>query len=311
MYSYAIVGTGALGGFYGGRLQRAGCDVHFLLHADYDHVRKHGLVIDDCEGNFRLPKVNAYSTPQELPRCAVAVVALKTTHNHLLPGILPEVLAPNGFALVLQNGLGNEDTCAAIVGAQHVMGGLAFLCSNKVGPGHIHHLDYGLVTLGDYTADHSAAGVTERMKTVGADFEMAGVQIVYEEDLETARWRKLVWNIPFNGLCTVLRQTTQPIMKHTGSRVRARMLMEEVVAAAAACGHVIPSSFVDKMMTDTDRMTDYRPSMLLDAEAGRPMEVEAIFGNPLRAAQAAGQETPAIQALYQELLGLNSSASLS
>lgn len=147
--SYAIVGTGALGGFYGALLQKAGMDVHFLLHRDYQQVSKHGLVVDSKNGNFTLPHVNAYADVNKMPCCDVVVVALKTTQNHLLPKLLPNLVKDDGVVLVLQNGLGVEDEVATIVGDKRVMGGLCFLCSNKVKPGHIHHLDYGEIKLAE------------------------------------------------------------------------------------------------------------------------------------------------------------------
>ena len=85
---YAIIGTGALGGYYGARLAHAGCDVHFLLHSDYDHVRQHGLICESIDGDFSIAKPSAYRDTRDMPRCDVVCVALKTTQNHLLPAIL-------------------------------------------------------------------------------------------------------------------------------------------------------------------------------------------------------------------------------
>ena len=115
--TYAILGTGALGGYYGACLQRAGLDVHFLLHSDYEHVCQHGLVIESPDGNFTLPHVNAYSNVAKMPPCDVVVVALKTTQNYLLPEMLPAVVKDDGVVLVLQNGLGIEEEVARIVGS--------------------------------------------------------------------------------------------------------------------------------------------------------------------------------------------------
>ena len=96
---YAIIGTGALGGFYGARLQRAGCDVHFLLHSDYEHVRQHGLVIESKDGDFVLPRINAYRDARDMPACDVIIVALKAIQNHLLPSLLPR----DGVVTLMQN----------------------------------------------------------------------------------------------------------------------------------------------------------------------------------------------------------------
>jgi 2-dehydropantoate 2-reductase len=297
-----MIGTGALGGFYGGRLARSGCDVHFLLHGDYEHVRDHGLRVDSVDGDFRLPHVNAYGAAADMPRCDVVAVALKTTANDALADILPHVVADDGVVLVLQNGLGIERQVADIVGPARVMGGLCFLCSIKAGPGHIRHLDYGYVTLGEYDAAGRPGGISRRMRTIGEDFSAAGIRVHYAEDLVLARWKKLVWNIPFNGLCVVLDTTTDRVMADQAARTLAEQLMREVAASAlAADGRDIPEPFIASQLADTARMTPYSPSMLLDRRAGRPMEIEAIFGAPAAAARAAGRPAARIETMYHLL----------
>lgn len=295
--SYAIIGAGALGGFYGALLQRAGCEVHFLLHNDYEHVRQHGLICESTHGDFTLPKVNAYSNVREMPKCDVVCVCLKTTQNHLLPQLLPSLVKDDGVVLVMQNGLGIEEQVAQIVGPQRVMGGLCFLCSNKVGPGHIRHLDYGLVAL----AEFSSRGVSQRMHAIAEDLRCAGVLTQLAEDLTVARWQKLVWNIPYNGLSVVLDQTTAELMANPSTRQHVEQIMREVVVDAQACGVAISDETVETMLTNTEKMKPYRTSMKIDYDEGRPMEVETMFGNPLRAAQQAGAKSPLLEKLYDQL----------
>ncbi len=293
---YAVIGTGALGGFYGARLQRAGCEVHFLLHSDYEHVRTHGLIVESQEGDFTLPQVNAYRDPRDLPACDVVLVCLKATQNHLLPGLLPA----SGTVVLMQNGLGAEEELARFIAPDRLMAGLAFLCSNKIGPGHIRHLDYGYVRLAEL-----AGGITPRMQQIAADFERAGIPVTLTDDLASARWHKLVWNIPYNGLSVVLNADTNELMAHPATRALVAALMQEVVAGAAVCGRHIEQAFVQKMLADTEKMPPYRTSMKIDSDAGRPMEVEAIYGNPLRIALAAGAQLPRLETLYRQLTFLN------
>lgn len=301
----AIIGTGAVGGYYGGLLQKAGFNLHFLLHNDYEHVRKHGLEIESPKGNFRLQNVAAYNDPEKMPRCDLAIIALKTTENHLIPGILMHVIKDDGIALTLQNGLGSEEAVAACVGADRVIGGLCFLCSNKSGPGHIRHLDYGLITLGEYRADSCPAGITPRLEQLGTDMQSAGISVTTIEDLPLARWKKLVWNIPFNGLTVVYNTLTDQLLKEPESRRLCEVLMNEVAAASTACARPIDASFIEKMIADTERMEPYSPSMKLDFDRGRPMEIDSIYGYPLRAAKAAGVDMPETENLYHQLLEIN------
>ncbi len=298
---YAILGTGALGGYYGACLQRAGLDVHFLLHSDYKHVSEYGLVIESPDGDFTLPQVHAYGDVSEMPHCDVVAVALKTTQNHLLPQLLPAVVKNDGVVLLLQNGLGIEEEVARIVGSERVMGGLCFLCSNKVGPGHIRHLDYKEIKLGEYASDYLPCGITKRMQQIADDFEGAGIPIKLAEDLLLARWQKLVWNIPYNGLSVVLDAMTDELMADVHARSLVEQLMREVVTGARSCARYIPDTFIENMLDHTEKMKPYRTSMKIDYDNRRPLEVEAIFGNPLRVAQAAGANLPQITTLYQQL----------
>ncbi len=307
--SYAVIGTGALGGYYGGRLQQAGAEVHFLLRSDYEHVRRHGLRIESIAGDFELPRVKAYRHATDMPPCEVVLVTLKSTQNHCLPELLPPLVKADTIVAVLQNGLGIEAEAAAIVGADKVVGGLCFICSNKVGPGHIRHLDYGQITLAEYTADDRPGGITARLRWLAADLEQARIPLTLADDLVTARWKKLVWNIPFNGLSVVLNAATDELIQCEHSRALAIELMQEVLAAAAVVHQRhIPASFIHEMVAATAQMQPYRTSMKLDYDAGRPLEVEAIFGRPLRLAQAAGLAVGHLDTVYRQLKFLDSRA---
>ncbi|MEM8738582.1 MAG: putative 2-dehydropantoate 2-reductase [Planctomycetota bacterium] len=316
--SYAILGTGALGGYYGGRLAHAGAEVHFLLRSDYRHVRDHGLRIDSVCGGFHLSAdtLHAYGDPGELPPCDVAVVCLKTTQNGQLPALLDRCVKPDGVVLVLQNGLHPEADAAAVVGEGRVLGGLCFLCSNKVGPGHIDHLDFGHVHLGVYAPGSHTTPRSEPARSPASahfrgpahfqgvvdDFNATGIDATAVDDLRRSRWKKLIWNIPYNGLSVVLNQTTDVMMADPDTRRRIETVMREVQAAALAVdGKAIDDAFIEQMLRYTESMRPYKTSMMLDHEAGRPLEVEAIVGDPLRASIAAGREVPAIKKLYQQL----------
>ena len=179
-----------------------------------------------------------------------------------------------------------EEEAARVVPGRRILGGLCFLCSNKVGPGHIRHLDYGHVKLAEYDPQGKARGITESMRQIGDDLRQAGISVELSPDLVTARWQKLVWNIPYNGLSVILDANTAELMASAPARALAEALMREVAVDAAALGRVIEPRFIEKMLDDTARMTPYRASMKIDFDERRPMEVESIYGAPLRAAQS-------------------------
>jgi 2-dehydropantoate 2-reductase len=169
------------------------------------------------------------------------------------------------------------------------------------GPGYIRHLDFGHVSIGHFTKNGSPSGITKDMKSIAEDFEKAGVEVELANDLGLARWKKLVWNVPYNGLSVVLNATTEQLMKNPHSRGLVKRLMQEILAGASACGHPFEEEFIGKMLEYTDSMTPYKTSMKIDFDRKRPMEVESIFGAPLKAATNAGVELPLLSMLYGEL----------
>lgn len=299
--TFAIIGTGAVGGYYGGLLCRHGFDVHFLLHSDFAHVKEKGLVIDSKDGDFKLERVNAYGRAQDMPRCDVVIVSLKTTANDRLPEIVPHVAKPGGVVVALQNGLGVEKAIQDIVPDATIIGGLCFLCSNKIGPGHIHHLDFGSVRLGEFRADGSAAGITPTLQRVAEAFQAAGISVDLAGDLALARWQKLVWNMAFNGVTVVLNAATDQLMAEPSALALVRGIMEEVVAGARACGHPLDENFIEIMLAATKTMVAYRPSMKLDFDARRPLEVEEIYRQPIEAARKAGVAMPRSETIARQL----------
>jgi 2-dehydropantoate 2-reductase len=304
--TFAVLGVGAVGGLYGGLLAKAGYDVHFLARSDFDHLQSKGLQVDTPLGDFHLrPKV--YREVQEMPQVDCVIVSWKTTANRNLGPLLAHFAPSKPIVLVLQNGLNIEQAAADVVGEASVLGGCCFLCSNKVGSGHIKHLDYGRIAIGAF--DQTQEGqITEAMKVVGAALSDARIEIQLAPSLAEIRWKKLAWNIPFNGLSVALSADTSAIMNDQAASQLAEELMIEVVASAQACGVTIGRDHIDKMLNDTRKMVPYASSMLLDYQAGRPMEIEAIFGNPIRAAKASGFTPARIEMLYRQLSFLDSRA---
>ena len=147
---YAIIGTGAVGSYYGGKLAHAGCDVHFLLHSDYEYVNLHGMQIDSCDGSFHLDHPQVYHDTADMPQADVVIVALKTTRNHLLKTLLPPLLHKETLVLLIQNGIGPEPELQKQFPELYLAAGLAFICSSKTEPGRVNHQCYGSINIGNY-----------------------------------------------------------------------------------------------------------------------------------------------------------------
>lgn len=293
-----IVGTGAIGGYYGGLLARAGEDVHFLLRSDYEAVKANGLrIVLDDDSDFTVNPAQAYARAEDMGPCDVVIITLKSTANTLLSELLPPLLKEDTLLVTFQNGLGAADNLAREYGAERVLGGLCFICLNRLEPGVIKNFFPGYLSIGEYEGPPQ-----ERTRQLVKKFENAGVHTILSESLGEALWRKLFWNIPFNGLAIAAGGIpTDRILADENLEKLARTLMEEVQEAAAAYGYSIPDSFIERQFELTYPMGAYKPSSLVDYLDHRNVEVEAIFGEPLRRGQAKGAGMPHLETLYSLL----------
>lgn len=299
-----IVGAGAIGGYYGALLARAGYDVHFLVRSDLAVVREHGLSVKRPNDEFRLYPVHAHGTAEEMGPCDLVIIALKATGNDALNRILPPLLHERTALLTLENGLGSDEFLADRFGAERVIGGLCFICVNRTAPGAIWCMQPGSLSLAEF-----GRPVGDRLKELAAMFTRAGVKCSVSDDLADVRWKKLVWNVPFNGLSIAAGGiTTDRILAQPDLEGEVRALMREIIDAAAKLGHAIPLSFIDRQIEATRPMGPYKPSSLIDFLARKEVEVEAIWGEPLRRAEAAGASMPRLRMLYALLRSLTSTA---
>ena len=298
---YGVIGTGAIGGFYGAKLAKAGQDVHFLLHRDYEFVCDNGLRVDSCDGSFHLPRVNAYRQTSDMPPCDVVLVCLKSVNNARLKEWLPPLLKDDTVVVMIQNGIGIEQDVERDFPGVQLVAGLAFICSAKTEPGRVNHQCYGSINLANYSCRDMA-----RFEALVNAFRQAGIEAGAVEYNE-ARWKKAVWNMPFNGMTVALHTQTDLLLKNPATRQLIREQMMEVVGAARALGvSGVDEDFVGKMIQMTDEMTPYSPSMRLDYDFGRPMEIYYLYTRPIETAREAGFRMSKLEMLEAELRFLES-----
>ena len=296
-----IIGSGAIGGFYGLMLARAGFDVHFLLRSEYAVVREQGLKLESAlHGDVQIA-VQAYASAADMPPCDWLLVGAKATSNAELAPLIAKAAAADAKVVLLQNGLGVEEQLRpALPGSLHLLGGLCFICVNRLSPGVIRHQALGAVNLGYHSgpAEDGGAAIVEEGAAL---LRAAGVDSQAMDNLGQARWQKLVWNVPYNGLSVLLGASTTPLMADSDTRELIQALMAEVVQGAAACGHELPEGYADHLLRVTEQMPDYWPSMFHDHAGQRPLELQAIYAEPLARARAAGCSLPRMQMLHQAL----------
>ncbi len=254
------------------------------------------MQVDSCDGSFHLDHVNVYQYTKDMPKCDVVIVGLKTTNNRLLPELLTPLLKEDTVVVLIQNGIGVEADVQAMFPGVQIVAGLASICSAKTELGHVNHQCYGSINLGNYSCKDEA-----RFQAILDDFKKAGIQaasVPYEE----ARWKKAVWNMPFNGMTVALNTRTDLLLKCPATRQLIRDLMMEVVGAAQHLGVTeVTEAFADKMIETTDAMTPYSPSMKLDYDFRRPMEIYYLYTRPIEIARNAGYPMSKLEMLEAEL----------
>lgn len=324
-----VVGCGALGSYYGGLLCKSGHEVHFLLRSDYQHVQAHGVSIESPKGNFKFTP-HAHQDASDIGPCDLVIIGLKTTANHLFSTHLPPLVGKETMVLTLQNGLGNEEALAQYVQPSQILGGLCFVCLNRLRPGLIRHMDHGLIVMGEWTGPAS-----EKTLQLVQAFNHADIPCKPTNHLVQAHWEKLMWNIPFNGLgvagllghagfdSQVTALETIPsqqcldanaLLDDPKWETRVRGLMREVRNAAGKLGHSIEAGFADQLVARTRTMGPYKASTLIDYERGYPLEMDSLFREPLRQARDADVSTPLLERLaliLEELQGRQDKRDLS
>ncbi len=307
--SVAVIGAGAVGSYYGARLAQAGHDVRFLMRRDFSAVRDSGLRVTSPDGDFDLPSPSVHDDSSQIGHVDWVLCALKTTSLSDAPALVAPCLGPDTRILCLMNGLGVEERFADWFGEERIFGGLAFTCINRGEPGIVHHIDYGAINIGHQLDDRS------ELTAAASLWEGARVESTTSPSLLLSRWEKLCWNVPFNGLAVTSGGiTTDRILADAELRDAARDVILEVAAAGNAdlAAHderdrIDGAAMAERMIAATDAMADDRPSTMIDFVEGRPMEVEAIFGEPLRRAQTLGVATPLMAVLTGQMRALDAS----
>lgn len=295
-FTYAIIGTGGLGGYYGGRLAEAGLDVNFLARGDYQALKDNGLEVKSCKGDFHLPQVSVFNDSTEMPKADIVLVCIKTNGNAALPRLIAPLLKPESLVVLVQNGLGIERELSIAMPGVDIAGATAFICSSRVAAASISHTAYGEITIAPLSG-----AIDERLLKVQQDFETAKIPCHLSDDIVTMRWKKLVWNVPYNGMSVTENAKTDHLTFDPECRARVIAIMDEVIVAGNASGATIDPSFAQKMIEMTESMAPYYPSMYLDHATGRPMEVGTMYEAPIAEAARHGFKMPLTMELCEEL----------
>jgi 2-dehydropantoate 2-reductase len=295
MKKFLIIGAGAIGSFYGGKLAQAGAEVSTISRSDFDVVKKNGIEVKSCLGDFHfspqkvLRDVGDYDEKPDF-----ILVATKVLPEISVPDLIRPALAPYTSIILLQNGIHIENEIAKSFPQHHLISALAFVCVSKIAAGKIHHQDYGRLIVGDFPR-----GISAKSLELVELWRKSGLPVESSENIQTERWKKLVWNAAFNPISVLFGGLdTKEILENEEAKNLVENVMREVCILAEIDGCKLPENIVEKNIEMTQKMMPYKTSMLLDFEAKRRMEVEAILGNAVRFAKIKNIAVPHLAKVY-------------
>jgi 2-dehydropantoate 2-reductase len=289
-----VIGTGAIGSFYGSLLARQGHRVAVVARSEYEHIQTHGIRIRSERGDYHFrPDAVLRSAGELMAKPDYVLLCVKLVSGVDRVGLLRDAVGPDTTIVLIANGVDIESEIVAAFPDHEILSGLAFVCVTRTAPGEVWHQAYGRLVFGPYPAGETS----EKLKALCVAFENAGMPCSATADIATARWQKCVWNAAFNPLSVLSGGlATRDILSHQEPLVRA--IMGEICSIAAALGHPLPQDIVEKNIVSTRKMPPYKTSMLVDFEATKPMETESILGNAVRAGRRSGVAIPYLESLY-------------
>jgi 2-dehydropantoate 2-reductase len=292
----AVMGTGAVGGYFGARLAAAGQNVAFIARGSHlEAMRKEGLKVKSAQGDLHIRSLFTRD-PSEVGPVDAVLFCVKSYDTEDAAAKLTPMVGAKTVILSLQNGVDNPDKIAARYGKARTLAGVVYLGALVSDPGVIRHSAGGRIVLGD--VDGEASDPARRVEQI-----LSGAQIscAVSAEIRKVMWTKLVWNAPFCALACLGRATVKEIIESESLRKLAAECMEEVREAARSTGIELAPSVVEETFKFSQGLGDFKPSMLQDLEAGKPLEYEALNGIVVALLAQKGKRAPINEASYAVL----------
>ncbi len=283
-----VMGAGAVGGYYGALLARAGThEVWFIARGEHlKRIRQDGLLVQSVAGDFRV-MVKATEDPSEAGLADLILNCVKAYDLENACRLLLSNMGPGSVMLTLQNGVEAPKVAGAVVGSGRVVGGIAYVGSRMAGPGVIQHMALGRVTIGELDGARS-----KRVEELAGLFEAAGIPCRVSTDIRLDMWKKLVWNTGFNAVCALTGLTAQDVIAQPEGERIVREAMSELISVARARGLALSPEMASQNIELTRRVEPVVPSMAQDTLRGKPTEIEEMNGVVVRLGETMGVPTP-------------------
>ncbi len=297
-----IAGTGAVGGFFGAGLARAGHDVVFLARgANLAALNTSGLTVESIDGDFHLSRIIAADTVAGLEPFGLVLFTVKSYDTVAVARQIAAAVREDTVVLSLQNGVENESALAAELDLVPLMGAMTEIGAELVAPGVVRHVAEGTIFFGEMTGHESPRG-----RNLAALFTEAGIRHRLTREILAALWGKLMWNAAHNAVTAITHTTAGTAATIAATADVLRAAMHEVVAVARAQGILLDPARVETTLAfSRDHLHTLRTSMLQDLERGRRLEHDAITGAVVRFGEVVGVPTPVNRTLYGLLAALD------
>ncbi len=289
----AVMGAGAVGGYFGAKLAASGQSAAFIARGQHlEILRKDGLKIKSPHGELHIRSLFT-SNPAEVGPVDLILFCVKSYDTEKAAKEIAPLVRENTRILSLQNGIDNPDKIAALWGKSRTLAGVVYIGACVSAPGLIEHSSGGRIVLGELDGE-----VSEETERVDELFSDSQIPCVLSTEIRKVMWKKLVWNAPFGALSCLARATVKEIMESDSLRKLALDCMEEIRAAAKSQGIELELSVVEEAMNLSRSIGDFKPSMFQDLEAGKPLEYEAFNGVVLNRLQQTGNKAPINETFY-------------
>jgi len=297
----AIMGAGAVGGYFGAQLAAAGHDLVFIARGKHlEALRRHGLRVQSADGDLQVTAALFIDDPIQAGAVDLVLFCVKSYDTEAAAHALAPLIGAATKILSLQNGVDNPDTIAARWGAARTFAGVVYIGAQVSSPGVILRSSGGKIVFGQMDGEHGV-GAERVEQTLAA----AGISCALRNDIRKLQWSKLLWNAPFCAISCLTRADVKQILDSSELRKLAIDCMIEVQAAARTRGIDLPRSLFDDTIAFSAGLGAFKPSMLQDLEAGKPLEYEALNGIVVKLLQHAGKAAPVNEAFYAVLQHLD------
>jgi len=298
----AVMGSGGVGGYYGGLLARTGQDVNFIARgAHLAALRTNGLQVKSVHGDFTLTPVHVTDTPAEVGQVDLALVCVKTRHTEEAAQAIKPMVGPDTTVMSLQNGIDAAERIGAIVGMEHMVGGATWLSSAIEAPGVIRQISqFRRIVVGELDGR-----ITPRVQALFEVLKGTGATVELSDNIVKVLWAKFLFIASISGVGSITRLGIGDYRAVPETRAMLVSLMHEVEAVARASGTTLDTDVVEQTLALVDNAAPHiKPSMQLDVEAGRRSEVDSMIGVICRKGRELGVPTPVADIVYAAILPL-------